>query len=74
MLWDIRLRLALMLWDLYSSREFMENIEEGTDSFDDNNADTSDDADEKSNPEESLRTGDRKRRYQSLYSNSVTDG
>ena len=35
-----------MLWDLYLSREFMKNMEEGTDSFDDNNDATSDDADE----------------------------
>ena len=35
-----------MLWDLYLSREFMENMEEGTDSFDDNNDAISDDADD----------------------------
>ena len=63
-----------MLWDLYLSREFMENMEEGTDSFDDNNDATSDDADEKSNNEGSFRLGEKTSKYQSLYLYSVTSG
>ena len=55
----------------------MENMEEGTESFDDNEAATSEDAEEISTREgleNDVETGDRKRKYQSLYSNSVTSG
>ena len=38
MLWDIRLRLALMLWDLKLTREFIENVEEGTESLNERDA------------------------------------
>ena len=59
-----------MLWDLYLSREFMENMEEGTDSFDDNNDATSDDAEDISDRiGDDLLTGLKKRKYQSLNSN-----
>ena len=70
MLWDIRLRLALILWDLYLSSEFMENMVEGTDSLEDNNAATSDDAEDISTGlADDLLTGLKKRKYQSLNSN-----
>ena len=55
----------------------MENMEEGTESFDDNEAATSEDAEEISKREgleNDFETGDRNRKYQSLYSNSVTSG
>ena len=65
-----------MLLDFSLSREFIENTEEGTESFDDNNEAISDDTDARdiSSDEGSFETGDRKRKYQSLYSNSVTSG
>ena len=75
MLWDIRLRFALILWDLYFSKVFIENMDEGTESLEDNNAATSEDAEDISTGLESVfETGEKKRKYQSLYSKSVTSG
>ena len=48
MLWDIRLRLALMLLDLYLSTEVMENMDDGTDNLEERETATSDDAEETS--------------------------
>ena len=70
MLWDIRLRLALILLDLYLSSEFIENMDDGTDSLEERDAATSDDAEDisKSLSDDLLR-GLKKRKYQSLNSN-----
>ena len=46
MLWDIRLRLALILLDLYLSKELMENMDDGTESLEERETATSDDAEE----------------------------
>ena len=59
-----------MLWDLKLSREFMKKVEEGTDSFKERDAATSDDAEDILNGlAEDLLTGLNKRKYQSLNSN-----
>ena len=65
MLWDIRLRLALILLDLYLSSEFIENMDEGTESLEDNNAATSDFI--STGLASVFETGEKKRKYQSLY-------
>ena len=71
MLWDIRLRLALILLDLYLSNELMENIDDGTESLEEREAATSDDAEEISRSVAAdLLTGLKKRKYQALNSNS----
>ena len=73
MLWDIRLRLALILLDLYLSNELMENIDDGTESLEEREAATSDDAEEISRSVAAdLLTGLKKRKYQALNSNSIT--
>ena len=70
MLWDIRLRLALILLDLYMYREFIENLDNGTDNLDERDAATSDDAEDISKIlAEDLLNGLKKRKYQSLNSN-----
>ena len=75
MLWDIRLRLALILLDLYLSKELMENMDDGTESLEDKDAAISGDAEEISiGLDEVFVAGEKKRKYQSLYSNSVTSG
>ena len=73
MLWDIRLRLALMLLDLYLSKVFIENMDEGTESLEERDAATSEDAEDISAGfKRVFETGEKKRKYQSLYSKSVT--
>ena len=72
MLWDIRLRLALILLDLYLSMELMENMDDGTESLEERETATSDDAEDISRSvADDLLTGLKKRKYQALNSNSV---
>ena len=73
MLWDIRLRLALILLDLYLFKEMVENMDDGTESLEEREAATSDDAEEISRSVAAdLLTGLKKRKYQALNSNSIT--
>ena len=73
MLWDIRLRLALILLDLYLSKELMENMDDGTDSLDERETATSDDAEGISRRDaEDLFTGLKKMKYLELNSNPTT--
>ena len=73
MLWDIRLRLALILLDLYFSKELMENMDDGTERLEERETATSDDADEISKiVADDLLAGLKKRKYQALNSNSIT--
>ena len=68
----LRLKFALTLLDLYFSMELMENIEDGTDNLEDN-------VDKREEEKEGrsvdvglvLLTGSKKRKYQSLYTNSA---
>ena len=68
----VRLRLALILLDLYFSALEIENTDDGTDNLEDNEFTTSGtDRDTSIVGDEDLSKNVKKRKYHSLYSNSV---